>query len=288
MPSLIGTGQDQVPTNGLLGSMAFVDAEAATFQLAGNGTENLDPVTLQQLNTEKYGRLLDVKVLTGSGVYTPTTGTKSVLVELVGGGGGASALPACTSSQIGVSLAGQTGGYIKAYLKSNFSGASYSVGEGGAGGTTGNGLVGSGTLFQSSSPGSVYLLAAGGNRGIYAAPYANNISATIAPVSDLHETSIASGTILGVDGLVLERLNSYPVEPFFINLSGHTGVSPSPQGKMNSKCVLKYFSTGGLQIPPSSFGPGAGGKGGTSLNITTTLQAGSAGTAGTIIIYEYA
>ncbi|EPK0247844.1 phage tail protein, partial [Serratia marcescens] len=39
------------------------------------------------------GRLLNVKTFTTSGTYTPTPGTKSIIVEGVGGGGGAGGAP---------------------------------------------------------------------------------------------------------------------------------------------------------------------------------------------------
>jgi hypothetical protein len=281
MPSLIGTGQDQVPTNGLLGSMAFVDAEAATFQLAGNGTENLDPVTLQQLNTEKYGRLLDVKILTGSGVYTPTTGTKSIVVELQGGGGGASGIPTTTTSQIGVSVAGQTGGYLKVRVTSGFSDATYSVGAGGAGGAVAgaNGNSGDQTTFTVTTG---TIIAARGFSGLFTSQLANTGSYII---ESTNSSNLNSFPATGVQ--VIENISSGMVDHIFVNVSGLSGISTPPQGRFSRHIPKRLISSGTSTIQGDK-GFGLGGQGATRVNTAGAFTSGDAGSAGTIIIYEYA
>ena len=52
------------------------------------------------------GRLLGVRVFTASGTYTPTAGTKSVIVEAQGGGGGGGGI----GSAAGGATAGNGGG----------------------------------------------------------------------------------------------------------------------------------------------------------------------------------
>ena len=57
------------------------------------------------------GRLIGVQVLTGSGTYTPTTGTSFVIIEALAAGGGGGA--ASTDNTIGGG--GCAGGYIMAF-----------------------------------------------------------------------------------------------------------------------------------------------------------------------------
>lgn len=153
MASLLGSGTDQVPTNGLLGSMAFVDKEGlgdliyqdksnvsitggaisgVTAAVTGNASTALQVVPKQQLDSvvtaEKFGRLINVKTITtvGAGSYTPTTGTKSIVVEMVGPGGPASAY---ASTNLGVISGGGAGGYYKFHYDGSLTGITYLVGE---------------------------------------------------------------------------------------------------------------------------------------------------------------
>src|SRR5690348_17081100 len=75
------------------------------------------------------GRLLNVQVFTASGTYTPTPGTNSVVVEVLGAGGGAAATAAGQGS---IGGGGWSGAYAKGRITSGFSGASITVGASGS------------------------------------------------------------------------------------------------------------------------------------------------------------
>ncbi|MDM3287222.1 hypothetical protein OGV51_22555, partial [Citrobacter sp. Cf042] len=77
------------------------------------------------------GRLLNIVKMTASGTYTPTAGTKSIIVEAIGGGGASGNLTATASNQNAVSAAGSNGAYAKARYTSGFSSVSVTVGAGG-------------------------------------------------------------------------------------------------------------------------------------------------------------
>lgn len=65
------------------------------------------------LGTDIVGRLIGVKVITSSQPYTPTPGTKNLIVEMISGGGGSFTVTA-GAGVTGGSQAGYAGQYIKA------------------------------------------------------------------------------------------------------------------------------------------------------------------------------
>ena len=78
------------------------------------------------------GRLLGVKVFTTSGIYTPTPGTASVIVELLGGGGAGGGIP--TAAGAGTAGGGGGGGgYGRKRITSGFNGVTVTIGSGGTG-----------------------------------------------------------------------------------------------------------------------------------------------------------
>jgi len=95
------------------------------------------------------GRLLNIRVITASGTYTPTAGTNSVVVEVQGGGGGGGGSSATGAGQLAAGSGGNSGSYGKSRLTSGFSGVTVTVGAagsagavGGAGGTGGTSSFG--------------------------------------------------------------------------------------------------------------------------------------------------
>jgi hypothetical protein len=113
------------------------------------------------------GALLNIKVITSSGTYTPTAGTKSVVVYTIGGGGegGTSYDPFCAATAV----AGNGGngglsirGYSSAELGAN---AACTVGGGGSGGSDGyQGYPGGASSFDPAGTG-VTVTAGGGGGG---------------------------------------------------------------------------------------------------------------------------
>ena len=85
------------------------------------------------------GRLLNMRVFTSSGTYTPTQGTKRIRVTITGGGGGCQAY---SNSETFFGAGGGAGGTVISVI--TVTAASYSViigsgGSGGSGATNGNG-----------------------------------------------------------------------------------------------------------------------------------------------------
>ena len=100
------------------------------------------------------GRLIGVRTITTSGTYTPTPGTKSIIVEVQGAGGGGS------------------GAYAKSRIANLDSAYTVIIGAGGAGGVNGNGGNGGGTSFGKITAGGGY----GGGSSNSAPPIIQNAS----------------------------------------------------------------------------------------------------------------
>lgn len=82
------------------------------------------------------GLMLNTVVFTDSGTYTPTEGTRYVIVEAVGGGGGGGGCSSTTSNNAAVSGGGASGSYIKAKFDIASIGdtVEITIGAGGVGG----------------------------------------------------------------------------------------------------------------------------------------------------------
>lgn len=87
------------------------------------------------------GRLLNMRVFTSSGTYTPTQGTKRIRVTITGGGGGGGGCQAFSNSETFFGAGGGAGGTVISVI--TVAATSYSVvigsgGTGGSGATIGN------------------------------------------------------------------------------------------------------------------------------------------------------
>ncbi|MCQ6311668.1 glycine-rich domain-containing protein [Citrobacter portucalensis] len=104
------------------------------------------PDMLQYLTLgDGTGRLLGVQVFGNSGTYVKSPGVKKIIVEAVGGGGASGNLSATASNNCGISAAGSTGAYGKAFYYQNIpASVSVTVGGGGVGGAGPNGSGGDG------------------------------------------------------------------------------------------------------------------------------------------------
>lgn len=214
------------------------------------------------------GRLLAVRQLSGSGTYTPTTGTNSILVYVTGGGGGGGSTAACSASQTAMGAGGASGATAISYLTSAFSGVSYSVGALGAGAGAGGsaGSTGGTSTFSTIS-------AAGGPGGAAGAATANTSNY-------FAQTTGAVATASGGNLLNLSGSSSHyglSLAGTFISGSGN----PSVWGG-GGRGVVNNNSAGNAATNPGSGGGGAG------TGTSGAAQAGGNGAAGTIIIYEYA
>lgn len=222
-----------------------------------NGT--VDDGTSSQLYTALMtatpGRLLNVRTLTSSAIYTPTAGTKAIKVTLTGGGGGGGGCQAATTAATFSGAGGGAGGTVIAWITSPASSYSVTIGAGGAGGVGANaGSNGGNSVFGA-------LTAGGGGGG-------QKVSATSTPGGVSGTASGGLVNIRGGDG------NDGQIGAYLVTGSGGSslwggGGRPGAGGGNVGK----------------AFGSGGGGAYDTAL--TNTSYTGGAGAAGILVVEEY-
>ncbi|MGK7018160.1 carbohydrate kinase [Klebsiella pneumoniae] len=217
------------------------------------------------------GRLLNVQTFYTSGTYTPTAGTKKVIVEMVGGGGGGAGARAAGPGQVAVGGAGGAGSYAKAQFTSGFSGVNVIVGSGGMGGTTSNPYASSG---GTSSFGNL-VSAAGGDSGKPAGPSGSFPFSTVA--ATVSASPSGSGVIVGTPG-----------EGAASSIALSAGVSISSPGGSSRFGAGGFITAYGANgIDGAGYGAG-GGPVATSTGTPNTALAGGNGSMGIVIVWEYA
>jgi hypothetical protein len=193
------------------------------------------------------GRLLNVQYFLTPGVfaYTPTPGTKRVLVEVLGGGGASGGPPATGSAQTSAGGGGGAGAYARKMITSGFSGATITVGAAGtrsAGAPGGNGGASSFGAFVSAN---------GGGGGLTAGPTSTTgVFSAAAGLGGLAGTSgdlnIAgssgnAATVLDTEGVPL------PATPSILGSSYGFGGLPT-SSPPNTAAVIGNPGGGGLVI----------------------------------------
>lgn len=221
------------------------------------------------LMTATPGRLLNVRTFFTSGIYTPTPGTKRVIVEMVGGGGGGAGSRAAPSGNISLGGSGGAGAYLKAMYTSGFSGVQVTVGSGGNGGTVSDPFASGGSA---SSFGSL-CSAPGGGAGAPAGPTDSFPFTTVA--------SVTSGSPSG-SGIIIGTSGSGSGASIAINSSTSIGF---PGG--NSQFGAGGFITAANSTGIQGSGYGSGG-GPTIVTGGNSAVAGGKGANGIVIIWEYA
>lgn len=236
-----------------------------TINSLGNAVNPQDALTLSQTK----GRLLNVQRFTvaGSFTYTPTTGTSSVVVELLGGGAGGGGCGATSASQAAVAGGGGAGSYARGRFTSAFSGVTVTIGAGGNGGGAGAnpGIAGGTTSFGA------LMSAPGGNAGPAG-------TAGVPPLSG--SSSNVSGTPTGANIISGNGPSSTP------------GVAASLTSFVPSSGAASPFGGGGIAFPSpggggqNSVSTGAGG-GAAASGPSQAGFAGGSGFAGIAVIYEF-
>jgi hypothetical protein len=215
------------------------------------------------------GRLLEIqRFATGSGTYTPTTGTKRARLRLVGGGGGGGGAAGGAAGNAASGAGGNSGVYLEHWFDTGaaITGGAYSIGALGAGGANTGGTGGTGGDTTIVINGTTYTAKGGtGGTGMVSTAAANLVWAA-AGASTI-------GTSTTTDVMVQER------------------------GQPGNKLASYWWSGSGGSTP---FGGGGGttqdaagdaangyGGGGGGAAATTTNRLGGVGTIGMIIIEEY-
>ncbi|EIY9668085.1 hypothetical protein MOX43_002082 [Escherichia coli] len=248
---------------------SFIAAALAQFIADTNGTDVLDNGNFSDIvlklksaiSTASTGRLLNVRTFTSSGTYTPTAGTKFVVVEVQGGGGGSGGVPATGASSVAASGAGGAGAYAKAYITSGFSGVSVTVGAAGAAGTSGGGDGGTG---GTSSFGSL-VSCPGGTGGVSTGSVAVSF-----PTSRGGSTETAAPT----GGNIISSKGKGGAGSTVVNGTvGNLGTG-----------AASPFSAGGT----GGDGENGSGAGGWINSVSQPARAGYAGGKGLVVVWEYA
>jgi hypothetical protein len=217
------------------------------------------------------GRLLAVQRFTASGTYTPTAGTNTAIIEGCGGGGGGGGAAATTAAQIAPAGPGAAGSWGRAQISAPTT-QTVTIGGAGGGGAAGANAGSAGTQTSIGT----YLVCPGGGGGPAGAAvaFANNQTFTGPGTPGAAATS--SGTLLyGAAGAAGQgSFNSYNAAGGAVSVGGS-----GPYGAGG-------FSVGG-SASAAGTGFGAGGNGPfNSASVSAT--AGGNGTAGFLLVYEYA
>jgi hypothetical protein len=215
-----------------------------------------------------FGALLNVRRFTASGTYTPTPGTTSVIVDAIGGGGGGAGCAATGSGQMAAGGGGGAGAYGRGRFTSDFAGVAVTVAAGVAASAPGA----AGAAGNSSSFGSL-LIAPGGTGG-----WVGDAVSTPAITWGSNASSPPTGNnIAGGSGE-----------------GGGTGLALHPSSAAGGRGGATLFgaaSTGSLNgnsgSGNASLPVGAGGGGGCNL-ANMPARSGGPGSAGLVIVYEFA
>lgn len=218
------------------------------------------------LGTIPPGTLLNVMVISATGVYTPTAGTNSIVFDLLGGGGAGGGANVTGATQNSTGSGGGAGGRTVGRLTSGFSGVTVTLGAGGvavagaSGGTGGNSTFGA--LAQAN----------GGAGGAF-------VVANSGPAAAFGGIGGASaGGVLNLNGLQAPTVQMFAQSASVVNLSG--AGAPGPYGTPGVS-----QSPTGAGIAGAGFG--VGGSGAMAGINTGGNLAGGNGAPGVCVIYEY-
>ncbi|MDS0689331.1 phage tail protein [Escherichia coli] len=202
------------------------------------------------------GRLVNTRVFTSSGTYTPTPGIKRIRVTITGGGGGGGGCKAISNNETFFGAGGGAGGTIISIMTPTQNSYPVTIGAGGAGGVSAKyGINGGNSLFASLiAPGG----AGGGKSGV------TNTNGGNGGVPSTGDINIIGGC--GGDG-----------QSGNIGVSGEGGTS--------------YWGGGGRAgagggVSGKAYGSGGGGA--YDAGYSGTSMTGGKGAAGICIIEEFA
>lgn len=224
------------------------------------------------------GRLLNIRqfLTAGSASYTPSAGTRMIIVRAVAGGGGGAGSPATTSGQFGIGGGGSAGGFAEVMflISALTTPVPITIGSGGAGSVgQSNGSPGTQTTFGA------YISCPPGTGGISQAAVATTATAIAIPGNGQGKPTSTGGTILvaatGSPGSI-GMITGTTV------IAGGGGPSGFASGAGAIPGIINQISAG-----VSSTVPGGGGGGAASL-ASASAQTGGSGGSGGIVVFEYA
>ncbi|HGG2771128.1 TPA: phage tail protein [Escherichia coli] len=202
------------------------------------------------------GRLVNTRVFTSSGTYTPTPGTKRIRVTITGGGGGGGGCKAISNNETFFGAGGGAGGTIISIMTPTQNSYPVTIGAGGAGGVSAtNGTSGGNSVFAS-------LIAPGGAGG-------GKVGVT--------NTNGGNGGVPSTGDIRITGGNGGDGQSGNISVSGEGGTSHWGGGG-------RAGAGGGV----SGKAYGSGGGGAYDAGYSGTSMTGGKGAAGICIIEEFA
>ena len=233
---------------------AFQEELATVIEGAGIALEkSRHNQLLTALNKLFSGRLINVQRIISSGTYTPSPGTKSIVVEGVGAGGASGNVTATGATQNAISAAGSNGAYAIARYTSGFGSVPVTIGSGGVPNGAGGGSGGNGgdTVFGS-------LLTCPGGKGslvgVASTPPFNNGGAQ------------GAGEVTGT-GVIYFQSGIRSPWPTVVAMGQGSNFTPA------TSTMLGRFGLGGDGVASDASQP---------------TKSGNNGNAGCIIVWEYA
>ncbi|WP_089620567.1 tail fiber protein [Escherichia coli] len=202
------------------------------------------------------GRLVNTRIFTSSGTYTPTPGTKRIRVTITGGGGGGGGCQATSNNETFFGAGGGAGGTVIVTLTLTKDSYPVTIGAGGGGGVGAtNGLKGGDSSFGS-------VIAPGGEGG-------GKVGVT--------NTNGGNGGVPSTGGINI--------------IGGHGGDGQSGNIGVSGEGGTSYWGGGGRAgagggVSGKAYGSGGGGA--YDAGYSGTSMTGGKGAAGICIIEEFA
>lgn len=213
------------------------------------------------------GRLIQCQVFKSSGTYTPTKGTKFIIVEIVGGGGSGGGCQVGYPNNAACGGGGMSGEYVKARVD-NPTVTTVTIGYGGTGASASVGAPGGTTSFGNT------IIAKGGLGGNVLAE--GTAPGVVGPYGAYTEPGFTGANIIGSGSGYSSPGVRYSGS---LAMGGPGGDSILGAGAGSQAIVGEGINANGH---------GGGGGGACVYGGATQQRAGGSGMAGIAIIWEYA
>lgn len=213
------------------------------------------------------GRLIQCQVFKSSGTYTPTKGTRFIIVEIVGGGGAGGGCQVGYPNNAACGGGGMSGEYVKARVD-NPTVTTVTIGYGGTGASASVGAPGGATSFGNT------IIAKGGLGGNVLAE--GTVPGVVGPYGAYTEPGFTGANIIGSGSGYSSPGVRYSGS---LAMGGPGGDSILGAGAGSQAIVGEGINANGH---------GGGGSGACVYGGATQQRAGGRGMAGIAIIWEYA